>query len=265
MTSHPSGHCRPVAAYLYVLHLDGPALAWEYLRRNPDYCCDWQHCPRRAGGAQRWGLRLWEDPSRDAREAHPVWYPDPDSVVLLYPDADPPPDAPVFAFWHMPGRHDLVHDSRRLLLLARWPGGCLRLVCVPMLADGMAYVCAIRGGVLLHSRYRLLAAALSHGVERRKAVPDRMAYPRPSPTALRELHTLQALDASLAGASLRDVAAGLMGAEGLADAWHADSGLRSRVRRLVSRGKRLMWGGYRCLVSPSVAGKGRSVSGAKRP
>ena len=26
-----------VAAYLYVLHLDSPALAWEYLRRNPPY------------------------------------------------------------------------------------------------------------------------------------------------------------------------------------------------------------------------------------
>ena len=29
------------AAYLYVLHLDGPALAWEYLRRHPDYRHDW--------------------------------------------------------------------------------------------------------------------------------------------------------------------------------------------------------------------------------
>jgi len=27
----------PTAAYLYVLHLDGPGLAWEYLRRHPDY------------------------------------------------------------------------------------------------------------------------------------------------------------------------------------------------------------------------------------
>ncbi|ULR32783.1 DUF2285 domain-containing protein [Dickeya fangzhongdai] len=265
MTPHPIGHRCPVAAYLYVLHLDGPALAWEYLRRNPDYRCDWRHRPRRAGGSQRWGLRLWEDPFRDARETYPVWYPDPDSTVLLYPDADPPPAAPVFAFWHMPGCHALVHDGRRLLLLARWPGGCLRLVCVPGLADGMAYVCAARGGVLSRSRYRLLAAVLSRGGEGGGVVSAGMACPRPSPTALRELHTLQALDASLAGASLRDVAAGLMGAEDLADAWHADSGLRSRVRRLVSRGKRLMWGGYRCLVSPSVAGKGRSVSGAKRP
>ena len=28
-------HWHPGAAYLYVLHLDGPALAWEYLRRHP--------------------------------------------------------------------------------------------------------------------------------------------------------------------------------------------------------------------------------------
>src|SRR5437868_2064966 len=29
------------AAYLYVLLLDGASLAWEYLRRNPDYRRDW--------------------------------------------------------------------------------------------------------------------------------------------------------------------------------------------------------------------------------
>ncbi|GAB0153351.1 hypothetical protein MnBA_27510 [Marinobacterium sp. BA1] len=36
----------PTAAYLYVLHLDGPALAWEYLRRHPDYRRDWRRCRR---------------------------------------------------------------------------------------------------------------------------------------------------------------------------------------------------------------------------
>jgi hypothetical protein len=29
-----SDHWHPGAAYLYVLHLDHPALAWEYLRRT---------------------------------------------------------------------------------------------------------------------------------------------------------------------------------------------------------------------------------------
>ena len=46
----------PTAAYLYVLHLDGPALAWEYLRRNPDYRLDWLHHRRRPEVAQRWDM-----------------------------------------------------------------------------------------------------------------------------------------------------------------------------------------------------------------
>jgi hypothetical protein len=48
-----------------------------------------------------------------------------------------------------------------------------------------------------------------------------------TPAALLELHTLQALDATLAGASLRDVAEGLFGADAVAD-WYSDGGLRSR-------------------------------------
>lgn len=56
----------PVAAYLYVLSLDGPDRAWEYLRRNAGYSVDWrrhghQDASRsgRAGGrAEPWGLRF---------------------------------------------------------------------------------------------------------------------------------------------------------------------------------------------------------------
>src|SRR3546814_10066904 len=54
-------HWHPTAAYLYILHLDGPALAWEYLRRHPDYRLDWRR-RRRPDAARRWGLRLLEDP-----------------------------------------------------------------------------------------------------------------------------------------------------------------------------------------------------------
>lgn len=49
------------AAYLYVLHLDGPALAWEYLRRHPDYRRDWLRRRRQPDAAKSWGLRLLED------------------------------------------------------------------------------------------------------------------------------------------------------------------------------------------------------------
>lgn len=48
-------HWYPTAAYLYTLHLDGPALAWEYLRRNPDYRLDWLRRRGRPDAAQRWG------------------------------------------------------------------------------------------------------------------------------------------------------------------------------------------------------------------
>ncbi|MFN7040128.1 MAG: transcriptional regulator domain-containing protein [Acidovorax temperans] len=44
------------AAYLYVLDLDDPALAWEYLRRHPGYHADWARRKRVVSFA-RWGLR----------------------------------------------------------------------------------------------------------------------------------------------------------------------------------------------------------------
>jgi hypothetical protein len=112
------------AAYLYVLHLDGPALAWEYLRRHPDYRRDWLRRRRQPDAAGHWGLRLWEDPALDARDAHPAWLPGHGAVVQLYPDADPPPDALCFEFWKLPGHKHLIHDGKRLVLVARWPGCC---------------------------------------------------------------------------------------------------------------------------------------------
>lgn len=47
---------RAQAAYLYVLDLDGPALAWEYLRRNAAYQAAWL-AQGRGVDAESWGLR----------------------------------------------------------------------------------------------------------------------------------------------------------------------------------------------------------------
>lgn len=43
------------AAYLYTLDLDGPALAWEYLRRHPGYRAEW-YASGRAFETECWGL-----------------------------------------------------------------------------------------------------------------------------------------------------------------------------------------------------------------
>jgi hypothetical protein len=248
MAEPSAEHWYPTAAYLYTLHLDGPALAWEYLRRNPDYRRNWLRRRRRPQAAQRWGLRLLEDPDLDARDAHPVWFPDHDGVIQLYPDADPPPDADAFAFWRVPGDKHLIHDGTRLVLVSRWPGCCVRLALAPGLEDGMAYLYAIRACAAPCARYRALAAGLDALSAATEAAPMAAARSRPTPAAVLELHTLQALDATLAGASLREVAEGLFGTDAVVADWHADSALRARVRRLAHRGDALMRGGYRRLA-----------------
>ena len=256
VSPHHFPHWYPTAAYLYVLRLDALALACEYLRRHPDYRLDWLHRHRRPQAAQhaahRWGLRLLEDPALDARDAHPAWLPGHAGVVQLYPDADPPQNATAFAFWRIPGHKQLIHDGKRLVLIARSPGHCLRFALAPGLEDGMAVAYAHHGGAAAPARGHAPGAALAN------------ARPRPSHSALLELHTLQALDATLAGASLRDVAEGLFGVDAAAG-WYSDGGLRSKVRRLVRRGDALMRGGYRRLAQLAPLEKGRFEEDAKRP
>lgn len=53
---------RAAAAYLYTLDLDGPALAWEYLRRHAGYQAYWLNRDRRAS-ASRWGLQSSRRPA----------------------------------------------------------------------------------------------------------------------------------------------------------------------------------------------------------
>ena len=129
--AHHHAHWYPTAAYLYILWLDALALAWEYLRRHPDYRLDWLRRHRRRAShpaaepaAHRWGLRLLEDPDLDARDAHPAWLPGHAAVVQLYPDADPPADAAPFDLWRIPGHKHLQHDGKGLALIARSPGHC---------------------------------------------------------------------------------------------------------------------------------------------
>lgn len=234
------------AAYLYVLHLDGPALAWEYLRRHPGYRQAWR--AQAADAAPPWGLRTLEDPALDAREALPDWLDSPAFAIRVIPDDDPSPEASPFELWRLPGRKQLQHDGRGLVLSARWPGCCVRLVLAPELHDGMPHAFAMRACREARVRYRDLANALDQLATASRCEPSAATRPRPSPSTLQELLTLQALDANQAGASLREIAEGLFGSDEVVSGWHADSALRARVRRLVQRGRSLVDGGYRELA-----------------
>jgi hypothetical protein len=260
MAASKAIHWHPSAAYLYVLHLDGPSLAWEYLRRNPEYRRTWQHHRHRPQHeAQRWGLRLLEDPMRDARDAYPDWFPDPGSVVQVYPDADPTDDALLFELWRFPGRKHLVHDGKRLVLTTQIVARKLRMTISPALEDGMAYAYAVRAGCQLRERWRATEADLAL-LDSSNAHLTAITTARPSRTAMLHMRTLQALDGTLACASQRGVAEVLFGINAVAERWYDDSDLRAQVRRLIRRGQALMGGEYlNLLQNGSKALKGQAA------
>lgn len=253
MTEPASGAWHASAAYLYALHLDGPALAWEYLRRHPDYRHDWwRHRGRADAVARRWGLHVLENPTLDARDAHPVWYPEPAGVVQLHPDLVPAADAMPFDLWRIAGHKHLFHDGHHLALTVRLPGRCRHFAVASVLEYGMPYVHAMHDGdAELPPVTRDAAWSCSR--------------PRPGRAALVEAHTLQMLDATLAGASLRDAAEALVGTTVVIADWHADGALRARVRRLAHRGNGLMRGGYRRLLQHASVAQGRLHGPAQRP
>lgn len=260
---------QPAAAYLYALTLDGPALAWEYLRRNHAYRDDYGRHARgsddEAGRAARWGLRLLEDPARDARQAQPVWLPDPDGLPQLHADAAAAPDAPVFALWHLPGRKQLAHDGHRVLLTAYRPEGTLRAALSPALEHGVAYAHGLAAGARLRQRWHATGAMMERfdgyfGRETAQtdAPAHAHAHARPDRIALLHMRSLQALDGLAAGATQRAIAQALFGAALVAERWHDEGEMRAQVRRLARRGQALVDGGYRRLLQIEPAGDGRS-------
>lgn len=87
----------------------------------------------------------------------------------------------------------------------------------------------------------------------------------PTRDAIVQMRTLQALDGALLGASHQAIATALFGYKEGVLRWHADGDVRARVRHLVRRGRALMDGGYRALLTSSPAWKGDSSHVTKSP
>ena len=233
------GSAQALAAYLYVLGLDDLAMAWEYLRRNPDYHHDWAKRDERA--LARWMLNAFEDPGLDARTAHPLWAIDPPLQLVPVPDD---PEAPRLDLWKCGCDWHLTHDGRllRATVLAATP--TVRLALCPRLGDGECYAYRLPagGGASAARRAALDTAALHE----QPACP---AAVRPARRAvLVSMHTLAVMDALACGASERDMGVLLFGCGRVAAEWSAESALRAQVRHLVKRGRQFVAGGYRKLL-----------------
>src|SRR5665213_2423123 len=136
----PACAWQAAAAYLYVLHLDPVCLAWEYLRRNPDYVRDWsavRHSAEDPGTA--WGLVALEDPVRDARCAQPMWQSSYLDLPTLVAIEAPSPSSWRFSVWQIPGRRSLACDGARLTLTIKSATQDLRIGVPAALSDGDAY------------------------------------------------------------------------------------------------------------------------------
>lgn len=230
------------AAYLYTLDLDGSALAWEYLRRNPAYQSDW----RLQCSVAPWGVHRGEDPARDAREAQPLWITAPDALLHVRGSTVLRSAAsPRFDLWRVPGRKRLVLGDASLTLLAEVSSHRLQVSLAGDLGDGEPYAVTVPLGPSLRGQLDTFnAQALALQGQAPSAMPVRAS----SRAALLHLRALQALDGLQAGASHREIAQVLFGADVVAQRWQADGELRAQVRHLLRRAEAHMHGGYRALA-----------------
>jgi len=156
--SSPDGAAwRATAAYLYVLQLDGPSLAWEYVRRNVDYRRDWQTRIRDHAAAARWDLQVLEDPQLDARAATPLWLAREPVSTRSTSHAWDLREIDELAVWTRAGGR-LFHDGERVLLM---DPRCRRAaICASPRALAHLRMLQARDGVLAGASQREIAIGL---------------------------------------------------------------------------------------------------------
>jgi hypothetical protein len=229
--------------------LDPADLAWEFLRRNPDYKDSFatrSSATDRKIMARRWGLRFLADPEQAADEGAVFWHPDElASVVILAPGRDRGrAESFVIDDWLMglpykrgdDGTHILLKDGKvryQILLTTPPKRGMTRVALIPL-------------DITTPYRGQATSGFWDYAARR---------HPRPRFTGASRLErlnmALRALDLRLGGATYRSIAQALFGPfPADAPPWKT-AALRDTVIRLVRTGSLMMRGGYRRLLGPA--------------
>lgn len=243
---------RDAAAYEPLRDADRSFLAWEWLRRNPDYRAAAERAlsgdsrpdlmqPREA--PELWGLHAFESPSMTAPEARPIWCADVHPYVLGV-EAGPPNGEEVFDLERFGAVSTLVkaRDDREHLLMSDG----FRAIRIDVLAGTIA-----RGPAELRYRLAGLASAERPVLTLRRLLGlwrtgrfCRSLHAN-EPRVVRWLPMLRAHDALIAGADQREIAMVLLSAAAGETRWRSRSpSLRSQVQRLVRGARRMASGGY---------------------
>jgi hypothetical protein len=249
-------HWAIESAYAPLLEVEKAGLAWEWLRRDPDYRAAAldaiarrkpRSVLREEAAAASFGLHAFEDPGLNARSARPVWRAARHNLVLeawAEPSKDP---ANALDLEGLPGQATLVlgEQAEHLLL----SDGCRS---IRLDATGASLV---SGPVRLHYRLNGLGDASAPLVVLRRLLAlartgqfSRALHP-PEARLRRLVGILRAADALKAGASQREIAAVLLGAEAARPRWRIRSpSTRSRAQRLARSSAAMAAGGWHELL-----------------
>lgn len=182
-----------------------------------------------------------EDPTLDAREAEPVWLPDPDALIGVGEAVRDDTDR--FSLWSLPGRKSIVHDGRRLLVRSRLGRRVVRLALSLGVGDTTPFAFAMppRGVYPTEGDLAAIGGALTG---RNGALPSSTPLTR---SHMVHMRALLALDAEAGGASEREIAMIVFGETDRTPAWNG-SALRANVRYLLRHGRAFRDGRYRELL-----------------
>jgi hypothetical protein len=247
--------------YAFARGFDHAAWAWEFLRRDADYKRDYRtsraghplpiihnsgavvvRLRRRVLAAEHWGLHLFADPQKSARDAHVFWLADRlKSAVSCTLRSANDNEVGVLSLASFVGQwRVLVTPNDEFVVVANHQmSACMVVKNATFLIGNSTVTFEILG---LEDPTKAIEAVqtLRRLRANANAEPTVESY-FPS----KYLNYLVALDGHLAGRSYRDIAEVLYGADRVGPYWTDDSrGFKLKVRRAVKRGVALMKVGY---------------------
>lgn len=248
-------------AYRYLETAGCADLAWEWLRRDPDYRrLAPSSCGRTAGGVKifaaaspkceaRWGCLNMPDPDLGFPDAPLVWSAAIDSSVLRVAASPADPDScSAFNVRQLRAAATLVIGSQgRESLLLRDTGPSLRMDVISgsllngpvLLLHDFAWAGDIEPAIAALRRYLCLCRTGAFPAE---------AVPRNQRSG-RQIRALRVYDALSQGASIRDIGMMLFGMDRVRAEWPgAGDALKSHCRRMIALARFMASGGYRMLL-----------------
>lgn len=238
------------AAYLSNYGLPRAGWAWEYLRRHPDYISDYIRFQRRddAADPSRWGLLLFEDPGRHARDALVFWRADviPWTVRLKARPAEPG-DA-ILDLWEGTGSRAIAVTQAGAMVLLERGGSVHRLLFRDPgdVTDRIAFDIELPGRAGSLDQVEPARAFLA------SFLVGQTARNELDPLAPKLARYLQALDGRMAGATYGRIATAIFVGDALLETAAGRRTLKDRTRHAVKRGFALRNGGYRSLLAGAL-------------